>query len=225
MDVGTAPREAWLMAGCCDPRGCDQMFGGAFARHVAGRFRRRGLDPAATRMVDFLAADGVDGTTVLDVGGGVGEIGIELLRRGAASATTLELSSAYDDEAWRLAEEASVADRVHRQLADIAASPDGVEPADIVVLHRVVCCYPDYERLLGAAADHCRGRLAFTHPPRNLVSRGLTATQNATFRVLGRDYRSFAHSPAAMAGVVVARGLQQVMVHEGLVWQVRGLAR
>jgi hypothetical protein len=23
-----------------------------------------------------------------------------------------------------------------------------VEPADVVMLHRVVCCYPDYERLL-----------------------------------------------------------------------------
>src|SRR5690606_33508801 len=147
------------------------------------------------------------------------------LRRGAASVTTLELSPAYDDEAWRLAAEAGVADRAHRRVADIAAAPDDVEPADVVVLHRVVCCYPDYGRLLGAAAEHCRGRLAFSHPPRNLLVRGFAATQNATFRVLGRRYRAFAHPPEAMVGVVVAHGMRPAMARKGVVWQVRGLVR
>ena len=50
-----------------------------------------------------------------------------------------------------------MADRVDRRLLDIAAEPERVEPADIVVLHRVVCCYPDYERLLTAAAGTPRG--------------------------------------------------------------------
>jgi hypothetical protein len=49
--------------------------------------------------------------------------------------------------------------------------PEAVEPADMVVLHRVVCGYPDYERLLGAAADHARRALVFSYPPRNAPSR------------------------------------------------------
>ena len=59
--------------------------------------------------------------------------------------------------------------RVDRRLHDIAEDPSGVEPADVVVLHRVVCCYPDYERLLGAAAERARRLLVFSHPPRNLA--------------------------------------------------------
>ena len=213
------------MAGCCDPRGCEQMFGTGFARHVAKRYRRRGLDGAASRMVDFLALDGLVGASVLEIGGGIGEIGVELLKRGAEKATTVELSSAYDDEARRLAEGAGVSDRAHRMVIDIATSPDDVEPADLVVLHRVVCCYPDYESLLGAAADHCLARLAFSHPPRNIISRGVLATQNAAFRVVGREFRTFAHPPAAMVGVVIAHGMQPVMAHPGRIWQVEGLQR
>ncbi|MCM3659438.1 methyltransferase domain-containing protein [Georgenia satyanarayanai] len=213
------------MAGCCDPHGCDQMFGAGFARYAARRFRRRGLDTAARQMVDFLAADGVAGATVLDIGGGVGEIGIELLRRGAASATTLELSPAYDVEARRLAEEAGVAGRAYRHVTDIAADADDVEPADVVVLHRVVCCYPDFERLLGAAADLCRGRLAFSHPPRNVATRAVVAAQNATSSLLGREYRAFAHPPTAMVGAVEARGMRQVLTGSGMVWQVAALVR
>ena len=213
------------MAGCCDPRGYDEIFGDGFARHVAKRYRRRGLDRTASRMVDFLADDDVSGATVLEIGGGVGEIGLELLRRGAARATTLELSSAYDDEARRLAEEAGLADRVHRAVADIATSPDDVAPADLVVLHRVVCCYPDHERLLATAADHCRRRLAFSHPPRSLVSRGTLAVENATHRLRRRRFRAFVHPPEAMVGTVVGHGMRRVLFHPGWIWQVQGLTR
>ena len=213
------------MAGCCDPRGCDDVFRAGFAGRVAKRYRRRGLDEAATRLVDFLAADGLAGATVLDIGGGVGEIGLELLRRGAGSVVTLELSTAYDEEAHRLARQAGVADRMHRQIVDIAASPSQVAPADLVVLHRVVCCYPDHERLLGAAADHCRRRLAFSHPPRTLTSRALLAAENALYAVRGREFRTFAHPPAEMLAVLTAHGLRPVMTRPDRVWHVQGLAR
>ena len=121
-------------------------------------------------MVDLLAEAGVDGATVLEIGGGVGEIEIELLERGAASATGLELSPAYDADAARLLAEKGLGRAVRRRLLDLAAEPDAVEPADVVVLHRVVCCYPDYARLLSAAAGDARRQLVFSHPPRNVVS-------------------------------------------------------
>lgn len=44
------------MPGCCDPRGCDGVFGDRFARHVAARYRKRGLGRTEQRIVDFLAA-------------------------------------------------------------------------------------------------------------------------------------------------------------------------
>src|SRR4029453_2332161 len=109
---------------------------------MAKRYRKKGLDSTAQRMVEFLEKRGVAGATVLEIGGGVGEIQIELLKRGAAHALNLELSPAYDDEATRLLREQRLEDRVERRLHDIAADPEAVERADVVVLHRVVCCYP-----------------------------------------------------------------------------------
>ncbi len=128
------------MAGCCEPRGCDQFFGARFARRVAKRYRKRGLDRPARKIVEFLQSRGLDGATVLEVGGGVGEIQLELLKRGAERTVNLELSPGYEHEAARLAREAGVEGRVERGLRDIAVDSAGVDPADIVVLHRVVCC-------------------------------------------------------------------------------------
>jgi cyclopropane fatty-acyl-phospholipid synthase-like methyltransferase len=115
------------------------MFDPRFAKRMA-RYRKRGLDKTSRRMVELLKQAGVQDATVLEIGGGVGEIHLEVLRGGAASETNLELSPAYDAQAARLLAEAGLANRVHRRLVDIAADPTAVEPADIVVLHRVVCC-------------------------------------------------------------------------------------
>ena len=176
-------------------------------------------------MVEFLEQRGIEGATVLEVGGGVGEIQIELLKRGAASAVNLELSPAYDGEANRLLSELGLAGRVERRLHDIAADPAGVEPADVVVLHRVVCCYPDYERLLGATAQHARRLLVFSYPPRNPVSRFVLGVQNAILALRKREFRTFAHPPAAMLAVLEERGLRGVYTHGSRVWQVAGLER
>ncbi|HEY7271712.1 MAG TPA: methyltransferase domain-containing protein [Actinoplanes sp.] len=213
------------VGGCCDPRGYEDIFGARFARRQARRYRKHGLDAAAQRIVDFLTARGIEDATVLEIGGGVGEIQLELLRRGAAQATNLELVDTYDAPARELAAEAGMTGRMSRRLLDIAAAPSDIGAADIVVLHRVVCCYPDYSRLLGAAADHARRLLVFSHPPRNSISRAIVATQNCVFRVTGRSYRAFTHPPAAMVQVLSGHGMRVNHRRHATVWQVVGAER
>jgi protein-L-isoaspartate O-methyltransferase len=211
---------------CCNPRGCDDFFGDKFARRVAKRYRKRGLDKTAGRIVAFLEREGVEAARVLEIGGGVGEIQLELLKRGAASAVNLELSAAYDAEARELLREAGIDEsRVTRRLHDIAEDPDAVEPADVVVLHRVVCCYPDYERLLSAAAARAGRLLVFSHPPRNVVVRAFICVQNLGLRLSRKELRTYAHPPAAMLDVCRASGLRSTYAHAGAVWQVEGLSR
>jgi hypothetical protein len=211
---------------CCNPRGCDEFFNPRFARRMARRYRKRGLDKPSRRMVEFLEQrTDLDGATVLEIGGGVGEIQLELLKRGASRTLNLELSNAYDREAAVLAREAGLQDRFERRIHDIAVAPDAIEPVDIVVMHRVVCCYPDYERLLSAAGDRARRALVFSHPPRNLFWRSFVGVQNLLFRALRREFRTFAHPPQAMLAVLRERGLEPVFAHHGAQWQIDGVGR
>jgi hypothetical protein len=115
--------------------------------------------------------------------------------------------------------------RVERRTVDIAVAPESVASADAVVLHRVVCCYPDYERLLGAAAERAGRLLVFSYPRRNLVTRLFVATHNLAFRVMRRKLRTFAHAPARMVGGAEPPGLNPAYGEKQTVRQVTGLTR
>ncbi|MGH3509518.1 MAG: class I SAM-dependent methyltransferase [Nocardioidaceae bacterium] len=213
------------MADCCDRAAYDQTFGDRFARRIARRCRKRGMDPTRSTLIDFLIGHGIEGATVLEIGGGIGELHGELLRRGARTATNLEISTSYEQEAARLLEGSEFANRVTRRFLDIATAPDEVESADVVVLHRVVCCYPDYERLLAAAASHARQLLVFSHPPRSLLTRLNFGSENLVRRLRRNDFRAFVHPPEAMVAIVESQGMALRYGHRGLWWTVVGFER
>jgi magnesium-protoporphyrin O-methyltransferase len=100
-----------------------------------------------------------------------------------------------------------------------------VAPADLVVLHRVVCCYPDYERLLAAAADHARRALVFSYPPCNPLSRVFYGLFNLVMRLTRSGFRGFAHPEGAMLAVLEDRGLRRTYQGQSRIWQVAGLER
>ena len=213
------------MSGCCSPRGHDEFFSDDIARRDARRYRRRGLDGNAQRLVDFVRQEGVDDRTVLEVGGGVGAIQLELLRAGAAATVNAELSAAYEPYADELAHEAGLAGRSERRILDFARQGDELEAADIVVLHKVVCCYPDYETLVGTAARHAKHELALTFPRDVVWMRFGFAVLNLFQRIRRRSFRVYLHPPVAVLAVAQAHGLEPASHHRGIVWEFAGLAR
>ena len=210
---------------CCSAKGCDEFFTERVARRDATRYRRTGLDGSAQRVVDFVREHGIEGSMVLEVGGGVGAIQLELLRAGAARAENVELSPAYEPYAGELLQEAGLEGRVERHLLDFASQGDEVPAADVVVLHKVVCCYPDYEALVGAAAVHAKHQLLLTFPRESWWIRlGLSAA-NLIERLRRRTFRVYAHPPAAMIAVARSHGLEPIARHRGRLWEFCGFER
>ena len=214
------------MNDCCPPNRYEREFTPRFSRELTRRYRRGGLTTSARWIVEFTESVGLAGATVLEVGGGIGDIQLEALKRGAAHTTNLELSAAYEDDARRLLEEAALSEKATRMLGvDLAQTPDAVAAADFVVLHRVVCCYPDYDRLLSAAADRARRAVVFSHPVQGWPARVAVRVVNAWCALMRRDYRAFAHSPAAMLAVLRRHGLEPRFSERSGPWQVVGAVR
>lgn len=204
------------MSGCCRPGGYERMFSAKQARLDAQRYRERGLGGTARRLVE-LAGD-VSGETVLEVGGGVGSIELDLLDAGADRATNVELSGEYEEEAATLLAERGLTERVDRRVADFVDEP--VEPHDVVILHRVVCCYPDLDRLVGIAAASTRRRLLLTYPRERPWTRAGIAAVNLFMWISGSDFRAFVHPAARMTAAARREGLAlEGRERQGLIWE------
>jgi hypothetical protein len=213
------------VANCCTPSGYRKIFGARTARRDLRKYRRRGLDNAARRIVGFLAGRGVEGDSVLEVGGGVGAIQLELLQAGAARATNVELSPEYEPPAKELLREAGLEERVERRLGDFVQDAAELEPADDVVLHRVVCCYPDAEALVGAAADHARRRLVLSFPPDTVLFRAGSAVFNAVLALTRTEFRTFVHPVPTILAAARARGLEPALETRTRMWRIVGFER
>jgi 2-polyprenyl-3-methyl-5-hydroxy-6-metoxy-1,4-benzoquinol methylase len=204
---------------CC-ARGYEKFFGARTARRDASRYRRKGLDDTAQRLVDEMAARDVAGAKVLEIGGGVGAIDLELLRRGAESALVVEISHGYDEEASSLAREAGAEERIERRHGDFVEGEAEIDPADVVVMHRVVCCYPDPDLLVGAAARHARRLLALSFPRDTWWVRVAFRLANVWCALTG-GIVAFVHPPTQVVRAAEAQGLRLAM-HEpaGYMWRV-----
>ena len=213
------------MSGCCPGGVYGEFFDEKLAHRDAERYRRKGLGGASRRLVELVAGRGIAGASVLEIGGGTGTLQIELLERGAERATNLELSPAYDREAAQLLEEHGLRGRVDRRVADVVSDPETVGPADVVLLHRVVCCYPDYDALLTAASTKARRIVAFSFPPDNTVARLAVGVLNFGQRLRGSAFRSFVHPERAMLDAVVSNGFRLAEVKRAGVWRLALLER
>ncbi len=173
----------------------------------------------AARLVSYLRKRDLEGRSVLEVGGGVGDFQMELLKSGAATAVNVELSPEYEETARELIEAEGMAGRIDRRLGDFVDQQAALQPADVVVLNRVICCYPWMEPMLGASVDKTRWLLAIAVPRDRLVSRMMVKVGNTVQRLAGHDFESYVHSVDRMQAVASRNGMTPVFEAKGLIWQ------
>jgi magnesium-protoporphyrin O-methyltransferase len=205
---------------CTAPNGLDKVFDTSTARHDADRYLKNGLDQPARSVVQALAAQGVAGASLLEVGSGAGGLHLELLKAGAARATSIELSPAYVEAARDVAARLGYAQVIDHRLLDFARRADEVDDADVVVMNRVVCCYPDMPALVAPAARHARRLLALVFPRDVWWMRLGGRLLNAWMWLTRSAFRLFLHSPAAIVSTVRGAGLEPIIDKRRGPWQI-----
>jgi hypothetical protein len=210
---------------CCTPKGYRQIFSERGAQNQARDYRRKGPDATSRQIVDLLKERGVEGLTLLEVGGGIGAIQIELLKAGLARAVSVELTPSYEASALELLREAGLEDRVERKVMDFVDAAAVVGPADIVVMNRVICCYPDLQRLETAAAEHARQLLVMSFPKERWWSKVIVWMANVGIAMTRREFRIFLHPVAQIAAIGKSHGLDRSVTRSGVFWEIAIMKR
>jgi magnesium-protoporphyrin O-methyltransferase len=121
--------------------------------------------------------------------------------------------------AEKLAQAAGLGGRMDSLIGDLVELAPRIEPADIVVMHRVVCCYPYLDRLLAPAADRARRSLALTYPRRNALTRSVLRLWNAWLWLTRCSFRLYVHAPAEIERIAREHGLGPAFRRRRFIWE------
>lgn len=205
---------------CCQFRGIEKQFNRDVARKELERYRKKGPILTTRLLIDALKAEGVEGKTLLDVGGGIGAVQHELMRAGLGSAVGVEASTAYLEASREEAHRQGYATRAryhHGNFVDLARD---VAPADIVTLDRVVCCYHDVQALLEVSTARAGALYGVVYPRERWWTKAIGVGINAVSRLRRNPFRFFVHPAANVEATIRAGGLRPRSEQQTLSWRV-----
>ena len=202
---------------CC---GLNDVFTDKVSRREAERYRKHGLPKRARRLLTSIErALPLPDRRTLEIGVGAGAFTVELLRHGAAHAVGVDAVAAQLAAARTLAAESGVADRAEFVLGDFTQI-GAQSNADIVVLDRVVCCYPDWQTLLTAAAARADMLIAMTYPRDRWPLHTFAVSANLWLRLTRSDFRFHVHPVAAMHALLRAQGFTPNVTGHFFGWEL-----
>jgi len=204
---------------CCCPHNvaAGRLFS-RVARLYSRRYRRAGLEPCQRHLVEGLQRAGIAGATLLEIGSGVGYLHQHLLEAGAARALGVDLAERMIAEARAQAERRGLATRVDYLVGDFVAIADSVNNADVTLLDKVICCYPDAETLVRKSLAKTRRVYAFTLPRDRWYTRAGATLMAAVLRLIGSRFRPYVHDPRRVEAWVRGAGFRKQYENQTPVW-------
>jgi magnesium-protoporphyrin O-methyltransferase len=210
---------------CCDTgAGTDRYFS-KYSKRYAKRFRKKGPDKPSRILIEELFALNISAGTVLDVGCGAGDVHLSLLEHGVATAVAVDISRGMLDQAAALAKERGLGDRVsyvHGDLIDVAGT---IDPAEIVVLDKVVCCYADPETLLRMSGEKAKQFLALSYPGGSWLSACSFRFLDLLGRALRWSFHPYYHDPSELERIVQHLGFSEKFSGRTIMWKLKIYAR
>jgi 2-polyprenyl-3-methyl-5-hydroxy-6-metoxy-1,4-benzoquinol methylase len=164
-----------------------------------------------TRLLEKeLRSVGLQSRSVLELGCGRGELSADLIHAGATKVSGIDLSSDNIEAARRMSSEDQLSDRLEFRVGN-AATAD-LSPHDVVVHHRVICCYPDPQGFISNSIGATRSIYALSMPR----STGLMGVfvrlalqfENALHRIRRRGFRAYVHDERMVDAAIRSAGFR-----------------
>lgn len=210
---------------CCRCKGFEIEFSHKVASKDLNRYRKKGPRRTTRILLDALTAQGAEGLSLLDIGGGVGAIQHELLSAGVSGVTNVEASAAYLEAAKEEVQRQGHTSHVRFYLGDFVDLALDIPSADIVTLDRVICCYQDVQQLVGLSTERASRFYGAIYPRDTWWVKLALSIENLYHWLMRSPFRVFSHPTEVVEAVVRNSGLRQRFHCKTFVWQVVVYAR
>lgn len=206
------------MSCCCPHSKSGGRIFSFFARSYRRRFTKKGFEPSQMQLMAGLDQAGYNNASLLEVGSGVGYLHQILLEQGAASAIGIDLAPDMLKEAENWAREKGLADRTEYIQGDFIELLDQVKPAEVTILDKVVCCYPDAELLVKSSLAKTTRVYALTYPRNRWFIRVAVDISAIFLRLVGSDFRPYVHDPDNIESWILEAGFKKAYQAQTFIW-------
>jgi magnesium-protoporphyrin O-methyltransferase len=205
---------------CCKTQNYDGFFDRKTAKKELRKYHKKGPDKSTKLMIGALRKEGIDGMTLLDIGGGVGVIQHELLKDGLRNAVGVDASSAYIDESKEEATRSGNGDKVKYHFGNFVELSTTIDEADIVTLNKVICCYPDMWSLVGLSVVKSTRFYGLIYPRDTWWVKMGVSIANFFLWISRKEFRAFVHPTKTIESMIRRAGLEQSFFKTSNIWQV-----
>lgn len=182
---------------------------------------------ARRELIQGLTDLGLQGRSVLEIGSGPGDLTRKLVQLGAAKALGIDLAEKTLEEARERAAQEQLSDKIEYRLGN--GAKHSFEHHDIVVLDKVICCYPDWSELVDNTSSVAQLAYGFVIPR----SQGLSAFVVRAFIAIGSlglrlkkcGFTPHVHDFSKIDAHLIERGFRRTHLSVGPIWMTAVYAR
>ena len=194
---------------CSQCQGIEQEFDEKAAAKKLTSNHKNGPSKPTRLLINTLLGFGVEASTLLDIGGGIGTIQHALLNNGLDRSTSVDASSAYAEVAKKEAQNQGLSDRTENIHGDFITLAPEVESADIVTLDKVICCYDDMHALVSASAAKAKKYYGLIFPNDTWWVKAAFNSINLIYAITGNPFRGFVHSTNQVEEILQANDFKR----------------
>jgi len=208
------------MSCCCPHSRSAGRFFSFFARRYRKRFESKGFEPPQKLLMEGLEQAGYQGASLLEIGSGVGHLHQTLLEKGAATAVGIDLAPKMIEEAEKWARDRGLEDRTSYIEGDFMEMVQIVEQADVTLLDKVVCCYPDADGLVHKTLEKSQRVYALIYPRNLWFIRAGCRLLSVLMKLIGSEFRPYVHDPDQVDQWIRDAGFTRSYDNHTAVWLV-----
>lgn len=210
----------------CQCQGIETKFDQKYVGKKLIKYRKDGPKKTTVQLMDAIKAEGIQGMSLLDIGGGVGDIQHGLLKSGVSHALSVEGSTAYSEACQEEAQRQGHADKIKHVPGNFVDLAGDIPEADIVTLDRVICCYDDMPKLVNLSAQKAKRYYGVVYP-RDLWWVKLFNEAYYNFRnwLTGNPMRNYVYATEAVEAEIQKNGFKRSFHRNMGPWQVTVFSR
>ena len=159
-----------------------------------------------------------EGDSVLDIGGGVGALILELQKKNIGSCYYVDISESYSAVFRHEVSNKLLTDKIHIHTGDFTKKHPLMPQTDVVALDKVLCCYQDFQVLLDLSLGKAKKILAYTVPDSVWWVKAIHSIEITFKRFFTKKLITFIHSVDQMESAVIEKGFRKVFQQRHAGW-------